>query len=194
MEKKERIENAVKELLDCIGEDVEREGLLGTPDRVARMYGEIYRGYDPLQKPKITVFDNGTDGLVCEDTVVDEGGFYSMCEHHMMPFFGRYLFAYIPNARGKIIGISKVGRVVDYCAARLQVQERLTKDIADMITEALGTKEPPYGMAVILEGEHLCKTMRGVKKKGKMRTIYAYGALNTPEQRAMLLEMFNRNV
>ena len=106
---------------------------------------------------------------------MDEGDFYSMCEHHMMPFFGKYWFAYIPNPKGKILGISKVGRVVDYCAARLQIQERLTQDVVDMLMDALGEENPPLGMALVMEGEHLCKTMRGPKKQGTMTSSHLTG-------------------
>lgn len=153
-----------------IGEDPEREGLKGTPDRIVRMFDEIYRGYDPDKAPKITTFPNGQDGIVYDNMVVDEGDYYSCCEHHMMPFFGHYWFAYIPNPKGRILGISKIGRVVDYCAARLQVQERLVSDVVDMITSALGEENPPLGIALVMKGEHLCKTMRGAKKKGLMTT------------------------
>lgn len=175
MGKKEEIEMHIKALLGLIGDDAEREGLKGTPDRVARMFAEIYRGYDPAQKPKITTFRNGADGLVYDSVVIDEGGFYSMCEHHMMPFFGKYYFAYVPNPKGKILGISKIGRVVDYCAARLQIQERLGRDVVSMLADALGTENPPLGMAIVMKGEHLCKTMRGVKKKGVMVSSYYTG-------------------
>ena len=102
------------------------------------------------------------------DFLLDSGNYYSMCEHHMMPFFGKYIFAYIPNPKGKILGLSKIGRVVDYYSARLQVQERLVADIVEDITRALGSEYPPLGVALIMQGEHLCKTMRGVKKPGLM--------------------------
>lgn len=161
-------ESLIRDLLHYIGEDPDRPGLIGTPDRIIRMWREIFRGYDPAQHPKVTTFDNGLDGLTYDNMVVDTGNFYSMCEHHMMPFFGRYVFAYIPNPKGKILGLSKIGRVVDYHAARLQVQERLVADIVDDITAALGTDFPPLGVALMMQGEHLCKTMRGVKKPGLM--------------------------
>ena len=170
-----KIEGHISAILSLIGEDAQREGLQGTPDRIARMFKEIYRGYDEKQKPKITVFANGADGLTYDSMVVDEGDFYSMCEHHMMPFFGKYWFAYIPNPKGKILGISKVGRVVDYCAARLQIQERLTQDVVDMLMDALGEENPPLGMALVMEGEHLCKTMRGPKKQGTMTSSHLTG-------------------
>ena len=101
------IECAIRTILSFIGEDPCREGLRGTPDRIIRMWREIFRGYDLSQVPKITVFPNGVDGLSCDSVIADSGGFYSMCEHHMMPFFGKYWFAYIPNPKGKILGISK---------------------------------------------------------------------------------------
>ena len=173
---KEQAENCIKQLLEYIGESPEREGLLGTPDRIIRMWKEIFRGYDTTQKPKITVFDNGVDDIAYDNMVIDEGDFYSMCEHQMMTFFGKYCFAYIPNPKGKILGISKIGRVVDYCAARMQIQERLVHDIVGMLTKALGKENPPLGMALVMRGEHLCKTMRGVKKKGKMMSSCLVGA------------------
>lgn len=190
MDKKQEIEAHIKAILNLIGDNAEREGLKGTPDRVARMFNEIYRGYDPEQKPKITTFQNGADGLVCNSMVIDDGTYYSMCEHHMMPFFGKYYLAYIPNPKGKILGISKIGRVVDYCAARLQVQERLGKDIVEMLLNALGKENPPLGMAIVMKGEHLCKTMRGVKKKGSMTSFYFTGVFEkNSDVRARFEEM-----
>lgn len=175
--------------LSLIGEDVNREGLQGTPDRIARMYDEIFRGYDAAQKPKITTFENGKDGITYENMIIDEGDFYSMCEHHMMPFFGRYWFAYIPNPKGRILGISKIGRVVDYCAAKLQIQERLVREIVDILSDALKSKYPPLGVALVMEGEHLCKSMRGAKKKGKMKSSYLVGAFKDDAQ--LRNEFFN---
>lgn len=167
---KKQVYKSIKTVLRYIGEDPEREGLKGTPDRIVRMFDEIYRGYDHAKAPKITTFPNGQDGIVYDNMVVDEGDYYSCCEHHMMPFFGHYWFAYIPNPKGRILGISKIGRVVDYCSARMQVQERLVSDVVDMITSALGEENPPLGVALVMKGEHLCKTMRGAKKKGLMTT------------------------
>lgn len=167
---KKQVYKSIETVLRYIGEDPEREGLKGTPDRIVRMFDEIYRGYDPAKAPKITTFPNGQDGIVYDNMVVDEGDYYSCCEHHMMPFFGHYWFAYIPNPKGRILGISKIGRVVDYCSARMQVQERLVSDVVDMITSALGEENPPLGVALVMKGEHLCKTMRGAKKKGLMTT------------------------
>lgn len=172
------IEKLIRQLLIEIGENPDREGLKGTPDRIRRMYKEIYRGYDPSQKPKITTFPNGTDGIVYDNMVIDHGDFYSKCEHHARTFFGKYWFAYIPAPKGRILGISKIGRVVDYCAARLQVQERLTHDIVEMLKGALmedGAPEP-LGIALVMKGRHMCKEGRGARKKGIMTTTIIEGA------------------
>ena len=177
--KEQRIAQLVNELLGLIGDNAERTGLQDTPQRVARMFSEIYRGYDPAKKPKITTFPNGEDGIVYDSMVVDTGDFYSCCEHHMMPFFGKYYFAYLPNPKGKILGISKIGRVVDYCAAKLQVQERLTHEVVEMLADALGGDNPPLGIALVMRGEHLCKTMRGARKKGEMVSSYLTGLFQT---------------
>lgn len=157
------VENIIREALVAIGENPDREGLVGTPDRIRRMWQEIFRGYDPKQKPKITTFSNDAG---CEDIVFDTGDYYSMCEHHMMPFFGKYYFAYIPSKKGRILGISKIARVVGYCSARLQLQERLARDIVNMLTDALGGEL--QGMAIVMKGTHLCKSMRGVRSQGEM--------------------------
>lgn len=184
------IQESIKNILCAIGENPEREGLVGTPERIERMFKEIFRGYDPKQKPKITTFQNGSDGIVYDSMVVDEGNYYSMCEHHMMPFFGKYYFAYIPNPKGKILGISKVGRVVDYCSAKLQIQERLVHEIVDMLTDALGTENPPLGVALVMKGKHLCKSMRGVKKDGEMTSSYLTGVFqDDPKVRAEFMNL-----
>ena len=180
------IECAVRTILSYIGDNPEREGLKGTPERIVRMWKELFRGYDPEQAPKITTFPNGKDGLSFNSIVADSGNYYSMCEHHMMPFFGKYWFAYIPNSEGSILGISKIGRVIDYCAARLQVQERLAQDVVTMIVDALGKEHPPLAVGIIMEGEHLCKTMRGVKKQGKMRSSFYFDNGRLPELMAEL--------
>ena len=189
---REQAEQAIRLLMTYIGEDPTRPGLVGTPDRIVRMWEEIYRGYDPDRMPKITTFENGMDGIVYDNMVVDTGDFYSMCEHHQMPFFGRYWFAYIPNAKGRILGISKIGRVVDYCAARMQVQERLVSDVVKMLSDALGKDNPPLGMALVMTGEHLCKTMRGAKKKGTMTSSFLTGVFKTePALRAEFMNFVN---
>lgn len=164
------IERAITTLLTCIGENPEREGLIETPKRIAKMYAEIFRGYDKNAKPKITTFSNDMHST---DIVFDTGDYYSMCEHHMLPFFGKYYFAYIPKSDGKILGISKVARVVGYCSARLQLQERLARDIVTMLNEALDNYTE--GMAIVMKGKHLCKTMRGVRNNGEMTTAYLSG-------------------
>lgn len=163
-------EELIRQELALIGEDPDREGLKETPQRIARMWKEIFRGYDPAQKPKITTFANDMHST---DMVFDTGDYYSMCEHHMMPFFGKYYFAYIPHPDGRILGISKIARVVGYCSARLQLQERLARDIVNMLNEALGGQQ--LGMAIVMKGTHLCKTMRGVKSRGQMTVSYLSG-------------------
>ena len=174
------IECALKTILAYIGEDPEREGLKETPDRIIRMWKEIFRGYDESQRPKITTFSNDMHST---DIVFDTGDYYSMCEHHMLPFFGKYYFAYIPQENGRILGISKVARVVGYCAARLQLQERLARDIIEMLTNALDGKV--QGMAIVMKGKHLCKTMRGVRNDGMMTVAHLSGVFKTdPDTRA----------
>jgi GTP cyclohydrolase I len=150
------IEKAVRNLLDAFGEDECREGLERTPERVARMYDELLAGYrvDPYALINEAVFDIEYDQMV----IVRDIEFYSLCEHHMLPFIGRAHVAYVPT--DKVIGLSKIPRVVDLFARRLQVQERLTRQIADFLDAALH----PTGVAVVVEGLHLCSMMRGVKK------------------------------
>lgn len=166
----EDIKSAIKALLIAIGENPDRDGLKGTPDRIVRMWKEIFRGYNLAQKPKITTFPN-EEGI--SDLVFDTGDYYSMCEHHILPFFGKYYFAYIPNPKGRILGISKVARVVGYCAARLQLQERLARDIVNMLSEALN--DDALGFAIVMRGKHLCKTMRGVRNDGNMSVAHFTG-------------------
>lgn len=170
-------ENLIKQYLEEIGENPERPGLQDTPKRVVKMWNEIFRGYNPEERPKVSVFKNGSDGLTYDQMVIDTGDFYSHCEHHMVPFFGQYWFGYIPDPEGNIIGLSKVARLVDYHAARLQVQERLVHDIVEDIWSELSKGAVrPIGMGLVMEGEHLCKTMRGARKKGKMVTTKLKGA------------------
>ena len=154
---KARVASAVHDLLLAIGEDPGREGLLGTPRRVAEMYEEILGGsaLDPFEILS-TQFDEAHQEMV----IVRDLSFYSLCEHHLLPFFGTAHVAYIP--RGHIVGISKIARAVDVFAQRPQVQERLTSQIADAITEAVN----PEGAAVVVRAEHLCMAMRGVRKPG----------------------------
>jgi len=161
---------AIHRLIEYIGGDTQSEGLIDTPARIVRMWQEIFRGYNPAAKPAITTFENVAHS---SDMIFDSGDYYSMCEHHMLPFFGKYYFAYIPSPTGRILGISKVARVVGYCAARLQLQERLGHDIVDMLSKALGGHA--LGFAIVLKGQHMCKSMRGVKNKGSMTTSYFTG-------------------
>jgi GTP cyclohydrolase I len=172
----DKIEELWKEILKCIDENPNREGLIDTPKRISKMYREIFKGLIETP-PQVTTFNNGNDGLVYDEMITDEGTFYSHCEHHFVPFFGRYIFAYIPHPEGKILGLSKVARVVDYFSSKPQIQERLTHEIIDYIWNELckDNSYPPIGMALYMEGEHLCKTMRGAKKKGVMTTKYLRG-------------------
>lgn len=149
---------AVAALLGSIGEDTEREGLLDTPKRVAKMYDEIFSGYK--MNPDDILQTTFNDEAHQEMVIVKEIPFYSHCEHHMVPFFGIAHVAYIPN--GGVVGISKLARLVDCYAKRLQIQERMTSSIADDIMRVL----QPLGAAVLIEAEHLCMTMRGVQKPG----------------------------
>jgi GTP cyclohydrolase I len=171
------IERAIRTLIQYIGEDPDREGLIKTPDRIIRMWREIFRGYDESKKPKITTFSNNEHST---DMVFDTGDYYSMCEHHILPFFGRYYFAYIPAPDGRILGISKIARVVGYCAARLQLQERLASDIVKMLTDALDGKV--LGMALVMKGKHLCKTMRGVRNDGNMSVAHLEGVFKNNKE------------
>jgi GTP cyclohydrolase IA len=154
---REKIEQHVREILRLIGEDVDREGLLETPARVTRMYEEIFAGYavDPREALGVT-FDEHHEELVIVKDIV----YYSQCEHHMAPFFGKAHIGYIPS--GKIAGLSKLARLVEAITRRLQVQERITSQIADIMDEVLA----PHGVMVVVEGEHLCMCARGVKKPG----------------------------
>ena len=173
---RKRAIRAIRDLMLYVGENPDREGLVGTPDRIIRMWKEIFRGYNPDEKPKITTFENEEK---ITDMVFDSGDYYSMCEHHILPFFGKYYFAYIPSATGRILGISKVARVIGFCAAKMQLQERLAKEAVEMLTEALNGD--CAGMALVMKGTHLCKSMRGVKNQGKMTVAYVSGVFERPE-------------
>ncbi len=168
-----RVEAAVRELLLAVGEDVEREGLRETPRRVANMYAEVFSGLadDPVQYVKIFHEAENHNELV----IVRDIPLYSMCEHHLLPFVGTAHIAYIPKS-GRIIGLSKLARIVDAFARRPQVQERLTGQIADFLFEQLGA----YGVAVVIEAEHLCMTMRGARAAGsKTQTSALRGIMRT---------------
>lgn len=175
---KERIKAAVRELLIGIGEDPDREGLVETPDRVARMYEEIFAGLhsDPRKEVKIFNEDQHEEMIIVKDIPL-----YSVCEHHLLPFVGVAHVVYIPR-KGRIIGLSKLARVVDTLAKKPQLQERLTSEIADIIMDTL----QPLGVAVIIKAEHLCMTMRGIKKPGsKTITSALRGSVRKDERTRM---------
>jgi GTP cyclohydrolase I len=160
-----RVEEAVREILEEIGEDPDRPGLIGTPERIHRMYTELTAGYhvDAERLLNRAVFDVDYSEMV----VVKDIPFYSLCEHHLLPFFGSAAVAYIP--RGKVIGLSKIPRIVEMYARRLQVQERMTQQIAEFLMDRLA----PQGVGVVLEATHLCAVMRGVRKPGTIMTTSA---------------------
>ena len=163
------VEESIREILVNIGEDPERDGLLKTPNRVARMFDELTSGYhtDPQKLINDAVFDADYDEMV----VVKDIDFYSLCEHHLLPFMGKAHVAYFP--KGKVIGLSKIPRIVDLFSRRLQLQERMTRQIAEFIEELLD----PHGVAVVVEGIHLCAMMRGVQKhEARMTTSAMLGA------------------
>ena len=169
---KERIQNAVREILIAVGEDPDREGLLETPKRVANMYEEIFAGLTEDPKQHIKLFNEQSND---EMVIVKDIPFYSMCEHHLLPFFGKAHISYIPSDN-KIIGLSKLARIVDNFAKKPQVQERLTSDIADFLNDNL----QPKGVAVIMEAEHMCMTMRGARAAGsKTQTSALRGIMRT---------------
>jgi GTP cyclohydrolase I len=154
-----KIEQAVVSLIQAVGDDPNREGLIGTPRRIAEMYAEIFNGMGKDPKEELVVgFEEGHREMV----VIKDIPFYSMCEHHLLPFYGAAHVGYIPNANGRVVGASKLARVVEIVAHRPQIQERMTTQIAEAIVEAV----QPDGVAVVIRAEHLCMTMRGIKKPG----------------------------
>jgi GTP cyclohydrolase I len=173
---KRKIEKLVRELIVQLGENPDREGLLGTPQRIADMYEEIFAGYCMNSELEIS-FSEETDSIIAKDIQ-----FYSMCEHHMLPFFGKIHIAYTPS--GKVFGISKLARLVEKYSKRLQIQERLTKEVADEIMK-MGVK----GVTVIAEGEHLCMKMRGVRNNSTIITIANRGLADQNDARTHLLAM-----
>ena len=181
---RDRIERAVREILAAIGEDPDRDGLLRTPGRVADMYAEICAGLsqDPTSHLVVT-FEADHDEMV----LVRDIALYSICEHHLVPFHGRAHVAYIPNEDGRITGLSKLARLVDGFAKRPQVQERLTTQIADALVAALA----PRGAFVMIEAEHLCLSMRGVRKPGTLTVTSAVRGLfkDNPSTRAEVMAM-----
>ncbi|MBI2762644.1 MAG: GTP cyclohydrolase I FolE [Chloroflexi bacterium] len=160
-----RVEDAVRDILSEIGEDPARDGLIGTPERVHRMYAELTAGYhvDPDRLVNGAIFPVDYSEMV----VVKDVPFYSLCEHHLLPFFGTASVAYIP--RGRVIGLSKIPRIVEMYARRLQIQERMTQQIADFLNERLD----PQGVGVVVEANHLCAVMRGIRKPGTVMTTSA---------------------
>jgi GTP cyclohydrolase IA len=183
----DRKESVIRDLLAELGEDPKREGLLKTPERVARMYDYLTKGYHQ----SIETVMNGAvfEEKYSEMVIVKDIDFFSICEHHLVPFFGKCHLAYIPN--GKIIGLSKIPRVVEMFARRLQVQERLTQQIAEAIYQHI----KPLGIAVVMEAQHLCMIMRGVEKLNSVATTSAMlGAFRNDEKtRAEFLTLISKN-
>lgn len=179
---KERIENAVREILLAVGEDPDRPGLVETPTRVARMYEEVFSGLEDDPTKHLKLFDEKSDEMV----VVRDIPLYSMCEHHLLPFIGKAHIAYIPSD-GKVLGLSKLARIVDSFAKRPQLQERLTSQIADFLNDSIH----PLGVAVVIEAEHLCMTMRGARASGaQTRTSALRGVMrNNSTTRAEALSL-----
>jgi GTP cyclohydrolase I len=180
------IESAVEQILRAIGEDPAREGLRNTPGRIARAYDELLAGYrqDPVELVNEALFEVDYDDMV----IVRDIEFFSMCEHHMLPFMGRAHVAYIP--KGKVIGLSKIPRIVDMFSRRLQVQERLTRQVSDLLWNTLN----PLGVGVVVEALHLCATMRGVKKHdARMTTSTMVGSFRSnPATRQEFLDSISR--
>ena len=180
------IEQAVRTTLESIGEDPEREGLQRTPERVARMYEELTAGYhiDPVALINDALFEVDYSEMV----IVKDIEFFSLCEHHLLPFYGRAHVAYIPT--NKVIGLSKIPRIVEMFARRLQVQERMTQQIANLINEVLA----PHGVAVVIEGAHMCSMMRGVKKASATMVTSAISGTfkEDPKTRAEFMEHIGR--
>ena len=184
---KPKVEQAVRMILEAIGEDPEREGLVDTPCRVANMYSEIFAGLDVEPRELLKVrFSEFHDELV----LVKDIPLYSMCEHHLLPFYGRAHVAYIPRG-GQVVGISKLARVVDAYAHRPQLQERLTSQIANCINDTL----KPYGVGVVIQAEHMCMTMRGIRKPGSLTVTSAVRGIfeSRSEARAELLSLIQND-
>ena len=181
-----KIEEAVRLLLEGIGEDVNREGLRDTPDRIARMYGEIFSGMDENAGEHLAkTFAVASNEIV----LVKDITFYSICEHHLMPFYGKVHIAYLPD--GKVVGLSKLARTVEIYAARLQIQEQMTIQIVEAVMEHL----KPQGAIVMVEAEHLCMTMRGVEKPGsRTMTLASRGCFREdPKWQELFFRMIGEN-
>jgi GTP cyclohydrolase I len=182
----ENVSEKVKVILNEIGEDPEREGLIKTPERVAKAYEFLTNGYSKDVDTVINgaIFEEKYDEMV----IVKDIDFYSLCEHHMLPFFGKIHVAYITN--GKIVGLSKIPRLVDMFSRRLQVQERLTRQVADVLQEKL----QPKGVAVVAEGYHMCMMMRGVQKQNSITTTSAvHGAFRAEKTRLEFLNLISKS-
>ncbi len=180
----ERIQKAVKEILSAVNEDVEREGLKETPSRVARMYAELLAGMDDDPKQCLSVFSENYDEIV----LLRDVPFYSICEHHLMPFIGTAHVAYLPA--GVVLGVSKLARIVDCFARRLQIQEKLTNQIADFIMDNL----KPRGVAVVLEASHSCMTIRGIKKPGSVMVTSSLRGIfrSDPKSRSEIMSLMHK--
>jgi len=181
----ERIKKAVAEILVAVGEDVKREGIKGTPERVAKMYAELLSGMSENPKQHLSrVFTENYDEIV----LLRDISFYSICEHHLMPFIGSAHVAYLPA--GSVLGVSKLARIVDCFARRLQVQERLTDQIADFIMDGL----KPRGVAVVLEASHSCMTIRGIKKPGSVMVTSSLRGIfkRDPKSRSEVMSLMHR--
>ena len=188
MENQKTIEMAVEQILAAVGENPQREGLLKTPERVAKAYGHLLKGYEESADDVLNgaIFHESYSEMV----IVKDIEVYSLCEHHMLPFFGKAHVAYIPN--GKIVGLSKIPRVVDVFARRLQVQERLTIEIRDCIQSTLN----PAGVAVVIECQHLCMQMRGVQKQNSQTTTSAFSGvfLESEKTRKEFINLIGRRL
>lgn len=183
-----KIRAAVALIIEAIGEDPQREGLVDTPNRVAEMYAELFMGINKEPREELSVaYEEGHREMV----IVRDIPFYSMCEHHLLPFYGMAHVGYIPDVQGRVVGLSKLARVVEIVASRPQIQERMTGGIADAIMDGLA----PSGVAVIVQAEHLCMTMRGVKKPGSnIITSAIRGAfLTNAASRAEFLSLVHGN-
>ena len=181
----ERIEKAVREILIAVGEDPDREGLQETPNRVARMYGEVFSGLHRDISKDIKTFTSEDDEMI----LIGDIPFYSMCEHHLLPFHGKAHVVYVPR-NGKILGLSKVARIVDTLSRKPQLQERLTSEIADTIQQAMDA----MSVCVVIEAEHLCMTMRGIRKPGSKTVTSAMrgGCRSDARTRSEALALINR--
>ena len=178
------IRTAITSIIKAIGEDPDREGLVGTPKRIAEMYAELFMGLDVDPREELKVgYEEGHREMV----IVKDISFYSMCEHHLLPFYGIVHIGYIPDISGRVVGLSKLARVVEIIARRPQIQERMTTEIADTIMDGLN----PSGVAVVVQAEHLCMIMRGVEKAGSsIITSAIRGAFRThPDTRAEFLSL-----